>query len=38
MVITAARRAAAAEVRLNMAQWEELGEPLSDVVAQTVAR
>ena len=38
MVITAARWATAAEVRLNMAQWEELGRPLSDVVAQTIAR
>jgi hypothetical protein len=38
MVITAARWATAAEVRLSMAQWEELGSPLSDVVAQTIAR
>ena len=38
MVITAARWATDAEVRLGVAQWEELGSPLSDIVAQTIAR
>ena len=38
MVITAARRATAAEIRLEVARWEELGAPLSDIVAQTIAR
>jgi hypothetical protein len=38
LVITAARWATGAEVRLDVAQWEELGSPLSDIVAYTIAR
>jgi len=38
MVTTAARWATDAEVRLDVAQWEELGSPLSDIVAHTIAR
>jgi hypothetical protein len=38
MVITTARRATDAEIRLGMAQWEEHGSPLSDIVAHTLAR
>jgi hypothetical protein len=37
MVITTARWATGAEVRLDVAQWEELGSPLSDIVARTIA-
>jgi hypothetical protein len=32
------RRATDAQVRLDMAEWQVLGSPLSDLVARTVAR
>ena len=38
MVITTARPAIGAEVRLAMAQWEELGSTLSDIAALAIAR
>ena len=38
MVITATGWAADAEVGLDVAEWQELGSPLSDVVARTIAR
>jgi hypothetical protein len=38
VVITTARPTTSAEVRLEVAQWEKLGSPLSDTVAQTIAR
>ena len=38
MVITAARWATDAEVRFDVAEWQDLGSPLSDLVACTIAR
>jgi hypothetical protein len=38
VVITTARWATDVEIRLGVAQWEEVGSPLSDIVAQTIAR
>jgi hypothetical protein len=37
-VITMIRWATDAEVRLDMAEWQVLGPPLSDLVARTIAR
>jgi hypothetical protein len=38
MVFNTARSATSAEVRFDIACWEELGSPLSAVVAQAIAR
>ena len=38
MVITTTRWATEAEARLDVAEWEDLGSPLSDMVARTIAR
>ena len=37
-VITMTRRADDAEVRIEVAEWQDLGSPLSDLVARTIAR
>jgi hypothetical protein len=38
MVITTTRWATEAEARLDAAEWQDLGSPLSDMVARTIAR
>jgi hypothetical protein len=38
IVITMTRWATDAQVRLDVAEWQDLGSPLSDLVARTIAR